>query len=89
MRVDLIATPKILAKPRTGDRLIRTQPAVASFEVSVPMTLDLLEVRVPVYAWPYPAKVSHLTAEVDDRPKFADVVIGAAIRKYVATGVRL
>ena len=58
--------------------MIRTQPAVASFEVSVPVALDLLEVRVPVYAWSNPAKVRDLTAEVDNRPKITDVIAAIA-----------
>ena len=73
-----IAPPKIRPKARTGDRLIRTQPAVASFEVSVPVALDLLEVRVPVYTWSNPAKVRDLTAEVDNRPKITDVIAAIA-----------
>ena len=69
VRGDLIAAPRILSEPFAGGRLVRTQPAVTSFEVRVPVALDLFGVRVPVYAWSYLAKVRHLTAEVDDRPK--------------------
>ena len=83
-----IAPPKILSRARAGSSLIGTQPAVASFDVGVPVALDLLQFGVPVWAISYPTEVRH-ALEVGDCPKITVIVVATAvfIRDVAVAGV--
>jgi len=50
----------------TGVRVVRAHVTIASREVAVPVSLDLLWLRMPVEAFLYPAKERSLAAEVGD-----------------------
>ena len=82
---DLIAASEISSKAREDDHLIRTNPTIASFKVSVPVVLDLRSC--------YPTEVRDLTTKVSNRPKVTVdavvVVITTAVVAAIDTTCRL
>ena len=68
MRTNCVTTPEATSPARAGG-LVRTHETVAMFEVGVPVSLDLPEVRMPVATVSDPAEYGLLPVEVGDRPK--------------------
>jgi len=75
MHNDRVAPPEIPPQAAAGSCFVRTPVTVAIREVTVPMPLDLLGLRVPVAAVPYPAEFRNITVKVGDRPKIGVVPV--------------
>jgi len=77
MHDDRVATPKTPPQVTTGLRLVRACVTIASRKVTIPMSLDLPRLRMPVGAFPNPTKERSLTVEVGDLLGTA-VAVGSA-----------
>lgn len=68
MRIDCVTAPEFTSLTRASS-LVRTDESVAISEVGVPVTLDLLDLCVPVATVSYPAEKRHPPTEACDRPR--------------------
>ena len=73
MGVHGIFATKVLSVAGAGTGLIRTQEAMYTSEMAIPVSLDLLRVRVPVQTGPHSAEESFAVEVGNRRGRFAGV----------------
>ena len=79
MGSDFIFARKVLSVVGAGPRLVRTPETVLTSEVVIPVSPDLLHIRVPVETDPYPAEEGFLATEVNNCLGFSSsFIVGPA-----------
>ena len=75
MHNDRVAPPEIPPRGAAGSCFVWTPITVAVREVTVPVPLDLLGLRVPVVAVSYSAEFRNITVKIGDRPEIGVVPV--------------